>query len=166
MNTNDFVKATAIWEFKCYDSEGNLKWEDIGKNLVVTEGLNYLLNTAFNSGTQDATWFIGLKNTGTPDAGDTLASHATWTENTNYTGDRQAFTLNGASTTGSISNSSSPASFAITSDAQTIAGGFLASDATGTAGTLFNVKDFTGGDKSADNGDTLSVTLTITASSS
>ena len=166
MDTVDCIKAEAIWNFKCYDKDGNLKWEDEGKNLVVTEGLNYLLNSAFNGATQDSTWFIGLKGTGTPAAGDTLASHATWTENTNYTGDRQAFTLNGASTAGSITNSSSPAQFPITVDSQTISGGFLTGVATGTSGTLFNVKDFTGGDKQADNGDTLSVTLTITASSS
>lgn len=166
MNNTDNANVTALWNFKCFDKNGILKWEDEGKNLVVTEGLNSLLNTHFNGLTQDTTWFIGLKNTGTPVAGDTLASHSSWAENSNYTGNRKAFTLNGASTAGSITNSSSPAEFAINADTQTIAGGFLASVDTGTTGTLFNVKDFTGGDKPADNGDTLRVTLTISVTSS
>ncbi len=153
------------WNFKCFDPDGNLKWEEDGINLVVNEGLDNILDVMFNGSTQDTTWFIGLKNTGTPAAGDTLASHGTWTENSNYAGDRKAYTTVSASSQ-SITNTASKASFAIDTDAQTIAGGFLCGDATGTSAVLFNAKDFTGGDKSADDGDTLEVTLVITASSS
>lgn len=162
---NNGIKFTAIWIFECYDKNGDLKWVDGFQNLVVTEGLNHILDVEFNGGTQDTTWFIGLKNAGTVVAGDTLASHAGWTENSNYTGVRKAFT-SAAASAGAITNSASKASFAIDTNAQTIAGGFLTTVDTGTVGTLFSAKDFTGGSKSADSGDTLEVTLTITGSSS
>ena len=163
--TTDSFKIEAIWIFECYDPNGNLKWVEKGKNLVVTEGLNNILDVMFGGSTQDSTWFIGLKNTGSVAAGDTLASHAGWVENSNYTGNRKAYTIVSAAA-GAITNSASKASFAIDTDAQTIAGGFLAGVDIGTAGVLFNAKDFTGGNKSADDGDTLEVTLSITASSS
>lgn len=163
--SGDNLKFRAVWIFECYDKNGDLKWVDGFQNLVVTEGLNHILDVEFNAATQDSTWFIGLKNTGTVAAGDTLASHTGWTENSNYTGDRKAFTTVSASS-GSITNSASKASFAVSADSQTIAGGFLTTVETGTSGTLFSAKDFSGGDKSADSGDTLEVTLTITGSSS
>jgi hypothetical protein len=46
----------------------------------------------------------------------------------------------------------------MTSNAQTIAGAFLASVSSGTSGILFSAGDFTGGDKTVDSGDSLSVT--------
>ncbi len=153
------------WTFECFDPNGNLKWKEDGKNLIVTTGLNHILDVEFNGTTQDTTWFIGLKNAGTVAAGDTLASHSGWTENSNYTGNRKAYTTVSAAA-GVITNTASKASFAITTDSQTIAGGFLATIDTGTSGILFSAKDFTGGNKSADNGDTLEVTLVITGSSS
>ena len=161
----DNIKFKAVWIFECYDKNGDLKWVDGFQNLVVTEGLNHILDVEFNGTTQDTTWFLGLKNAGTVAAGDTLASHAGWTENTNYTGDRQPL-VTIAAVAGAITNSASKASFSITVDTQTIAGGFLTTVNTGTLGVLFSAKDFTGGNKSADNGDTLEVTLTITGSSS
>ncbi len=153
------------WTFECFDPNGNLKWKEEGKNLVVTAGLNHILDVEFNGTTQDTTWFIGLKNAGTVAAGDTLASHAGWAENVNYTGNRKAYTTVSAAA-GVITNTASKASFAIDTDSQTIAGGFLATVDTGTSGILFNARDFTGGNKSADSGDTLEVTLSITGSSS
>jgi len=155
-------KVGGLFEVDCYDKNGNLKWQDTAKNLVTNVGLDHILDVVFHGSTQTATWYVGLKGTGTPAAGDTLASHSTWTENTNYTGDRQEY-VEAASSSQSVTNSASKASFSITSDSQTIAGAFLASAASGTSGTLICVADFTGGDKSCDNGDTLEVTYTISA---
>lgn len=151
-----------IFEVDCYGPDGELKWQDKAKNLVTNEGLDHILDVVLHAATQVTTWYVGLKGTGTPAAGDTLASHATWTENSNYTGDRQEY-VEAAASSQSITNSANKASFPITSDAQTIAGAFLASAATGTSGTLLCVADFTGGNKSCDNGDTLEVTYTISA---
>ncbi len=164
MLTDSKMKFKGTWNFKCYDSNNNLKWEEQGDNLVTTEGLNNILDVMFGGSTQDTTWFIGLKNAGTVAAGDTLASHAGWTENSNYTGNRKAYTIVSAAA-GAITNTASKASFSINADTQTIAGGFLASVDTGTSGVLFNAKDFSSA-KSPDSGDTLEVILSITASSS
>jgi signal recognition particle GTPase len=98
-------------------------------------------------------------------AGDTLASHAGWTENTAYTttngaGTRATATFGTATTADPsvINNTASPGVFTMTSNAQTIAGAFLASVSSGTSGILFSAGDFTGGDKTVDSGDSLSVT--------
>lgn len=162
---NNFIVA-GVFHVKCFDKNGKLKWEDEAKNLVVNEGLNSILDVCFHASTQITTWYIGLKNTGTPAAGDTLASHATWTENSNYDeAARQEF-VEAAASGQSITNSANVASFTISTDSQTIAGAFLCSASTGTSGTLMSVADFTGGDKSADDGDTLEVTYTLSASAS
>ena len=57
-----------------------------------------------------------------------------------------------------INNTASPSVFTMTSNAQTIAGAFLASVSSGTSGVLFSAGDFSGGDKLVDSGDSLSVT--------
>lgn len=155
-------KIGGTFEVQCYDVCGNLKWEDTAKNLVTNVGLNHILDVVLHGTTAVSPWYVGLKNTGTPAAADTSASHSTWTENTNYTGNRQEY-VEAAASSQSTTNSASKASFSITSDSQTIAGAFLDSAATGTAGTLLCVADFTGGDKACDNGDTLEVTYTISA---
>ena len=151
-----------IFRIKCVDKHGALKWEDEAKNLVVNEGLYHILDTEFTGGTPVTTWYIGLANSSpSPAANDTLASHGGWTENSNYTGNRQEWdeTRSGAT----VSNSASKASFPITSDSQTLGGAFLCSVATGTSGTLMSVAAFSGGDKSADNGDTIEVQYDFTA---
>lgn len=153
----------------CFDKNGNLKWKDVIENLVVLNGLNHLLDILFVSATsQIDPWYVGLVNgpgSGTTfAAADTLASHAGWTENANYTGDRKEFVDVRSDQT--VSNSASKASFAINADSQTIAGAFLCSAATGTSGTLLCAGDFTGGDKPADDGDTLEVQYDFSASSS
>ncbi len=156
------IQINSIWNFKCFDPDGNLKWEEEGKNLVVTEGLNHILNTEFHGGTPITTWYIGLKNAGTYDATHTLATHSGWTENDHYTGTRKEFVETAASS-GSLSNTGNVASFVFDADSQTIAGGFLCSATSGTSGTLFSVKDFDAS-KGVDTDDTLQVTVTITAS--
>ena len=156
------IELTNIWTMTCLDSSGNVKWSETKKNLIVTEGLNHILDVAFHADTQATTWYIGLKGSGTPAAGDTLASHGSWSEITDYSGDRKEWT-EGAASSGSMTNSSS-VDFSITGTA-TIAGAFLASAASGTTGTLYGVVDFASS-RSVLSGDTLQVTVTVTAASS
>jgi len=93
-------------------------------------------------------------------AADTLASHAGWTEYTDYSGNRGAITLGAATTTDpSVTTNSSPVQFVITGAGGTVAGAFLADVDTGTAGTLFSVSNFQSpGDRAVVSEDTLNVT--------
>lgn len=161
-NANTDLKLSNVWNVTCLDRNGNVKWHEEKKNLITTEGLNHILNTEFNAGTAVTTWYIGLKGTGTPVAGDTLASHSSWSEISGYTGNRQEWT-EGAASSGSMTNSTAVA-FSINATA-TVAGAFLGSAATGTSGTLYGVVDFSS-TRAVVNGDTLNVTVTINATSS
>jgi hypothetical protein len=127
------------WKVTCLDKDGNVKWEEDKKNLITTTGLNHILDTQFHAGTQVTTWYIGLKGAGTPAAADTMASHSSWAELTNYSGNRKEWT-EGAASSGSMTNSSS-VDFSINGTA-TVAGAFLNTAATGTAGVLYGVVDF------------------------
>ncbi|MCD4675328.1 MAG: hypothetical protein K8S18_04945 [Desulfobacula sp.] len=155
-------KVGGVFEVVCYGPDGKEKWRDTAKNLVPDTALNHILDVILHGTTAIGTWYVGLKNTGSPAAADTLASHAGWTENSNYADNRKEY-VEAAASGKSITNSANKASFAINTDSQTIAGAFLCSVATGTTGTLLCAADFTGGNKSVDNGDTLEVTYTISA---
>lgn len=158
------VGVSTRYEIVCYGPDGRVKWRDVFTNLVVTAGLNKLLDATFKTGLASPAWYVLLKGAGTVDAGDTLASHTGWSELTDYTGDRPALTL-GTISGGSVDNAASKASFACTGSA-TVAGAGICDAASGTSGTLYGAGDFTGGSKSVANGDTLEVTATLTATAS
>ena len=161
------VGAGGVYSVVCHDANGNMKWSDSFHNLVVNQGLQDMNSKYFSGSGYTAAWYLGLvtgPGSGTTfAAGDTLASHAGWTENTAYTGTRKAATFGTATTADPsvVSNSASPAVFTMSSNAQTIAGAFLCTVASGTSGVLFSAGDFTGGDKFVDSGDTLTVTYTF-----
>ncbi len=162
------AKATGRFLMECFDKDGNLKWSAEESNLVVNVGLQYMAGTALTSTAQITSWYIGLYGAGasnTPAAGDTMASHAGWTEVTPYSGTRPAATFAAATLANPsvVTNTASPASFAITSTA-TVGGAFLTSNNTagGSTGVLFSAADFQSpGDRSVVSGDTLNVTYTF-----
>jgi len=152
---------------ECYDSSGKLKWSDEFDNLITTEGLNDNLDKYLKGSAYTAGWYVGLTD-GTPTvaAGDTMSSHAGWTEIVAYTeATREVLTL-GTVSAGSVNNSASKASYAI-NGTTTIGGAFICSVSTksGTTGTLYGVGAFSGGDRAMSSGDTLNVTVTATAAS-
>jgi hypothetical protein len=153
-----------VFSIECRDKDGNLKWKDESHNLVVNVGLQDMNTKYFKGSSYTAAWYLGLiqgPGSGTTiAAGDTLASHAGWTESTAYSGNRKAVTFGTATTADPsvISNSASPAVFSINATA-TIAGAFLASVDSGTSGVLFSAADFQSpGDRSVVDGDTLNIT--------
>jgi hypothetical protein len=151
-----------IFHVTCRDKDGNIKWADIAKNLVFDAGLDHVLDVVFHGSTPVSPWYIGLvADNPTFAAGDILSSHAGWTEDTHYTGDRKAYVENAASSQSS-DNAGNAASFAI-NDTTTLAGAFLCSAATGTSGTLFCGALFSQGDRAVSSGDTVNVTYTVTA---
>lgn len=156
------IKGT--WTLRAFDENGVLVGEKAWENLVTTEGKNYLLDVGLSGAAAVASWYIGLTD-GTPtvDSGDTLASHAGWTEVTAYTEAARPAWSDGGVASASVDNSASPAVFSINADSTTIGGAFLASDNTkgGTTGTLYSVGAFSSGDVTLNNGSTLEVTATF-----
>lgn len=163
------VKGGGVFRIECFDKNGVLKWQAESKNLVVNQGLQTMNAVYFTSGTQITTWYIGLygaSSSNNPAAGDTMSSHAGWTEETGYSNANRPTATFATPTTADpsvVTNSASPASFSINATA-TIGGAFLTSNNTkgGTTGTLFSAADFQSpGDRSVVSGDTLNVTYTF-----
>ena len=158
-----------LYNVECLGPDGRVKWADRFYNAVVTDGLNDSLDKHFKGSTYTAAWFVGLTGS-TPAfaAGDTMASHAGWAEDTTYTeAARQALTL-GAVSGGSVSNSSNKAAYSINNTA-TIGGAFVTTGSVkgtgGSTGVLYGGGAFTGGNRAVQNGDTLNITVTLTAGS-
>lgn len=151
---------------ECFDKDGNLKWSDTFTNIVVTAGLNDSLDKHLKGSAYTAAWYVGVTTSApTPNAADTMASHAGWTEYTNYSESvRQTLTL-GTVSAGSVDNSASKATFSINGAGGTCGGAFVTTDNTksGSTGTLYGVGAFSGGDRAVTSGDTLNVTVTLTA---
>jgi hypothetical protein len=165
---NEKIQAGGVFHVQCLDKDGNLKWEDQMHNLVVNEGLQNMNTEYFKGSTYTAAFFLGLvtgPGSGTTyAAADTLASHAGWTEYTDYSGNRKAVTFGTATTADPsvISNSASPSSFTISGAGGVVAGAFLCTVASGTSGVLFSEADFQApGDRTVVAGDTLNVTYTF-----
>lgn len=154
-----------VFHFECYDKDGNLKWADTAKNLVTNQGLQDMNTKYFKGSGYTAAWYLGLVNASpSPSyaAGDTMASHAGWSETTDYSGSNRGTVNFGTATTADpsvINNTASQASFSITGTV-TVAGAFLTAtqDKTTNTGVLFSVAAFESpGDRSVVNGDTLNV---------
>jgi hypothetical protein len=169
LKAGEEAKATGLFEIKCHDKDGNLKWEAQSKNLVVNVGLQYMAGSALTSVTQITTWYLGLYGAGasnTPAAGDTMSSHAGWTEVVAYSNATRVaatFVTATAANPSVVTNTASPATFNI-NGTTTVGGAFLTSGSAkgGTAGTLFSAADFgSPGDRSVVSSDTLSVTYTF-----
>ena len=163
------VALTTHYRVECRDKDGTLKWVETFDNLVVNAGLDDSLDKHLKGSGYTAAWYVGLTD-GTPSAaaGDTMSSHAGWTEVTAYDeANRQTLTL-GSVSSQSVDNVGNEAVFTISSNSTTVGGCFVASDNTkgGSSGTLYSVGAFTAGDKSLDDDDTLTVTVTCTASAS
>ena len=167
--TGEVAQATGVYHVECRDKDGNLKWTAESKNLVVNVGLQYMAGTALTSVTQITTWYLGLYGSGatnSPAAGNTMSSHTSWTEVTDYSNANRVTATFATATTASpsvVTNTASPAVFNI-NGTTTVGGAFLTSENTkgGTTGTLFSAADFgSPGDRSVVSGDTLSVTYTF-----
>jgi len=165
----DKVAAGGVFKVTCIGVDGQVKWEENLKNLVVNVGLKDMNDKYFTGSAYTAAWYIGLYGaaaSNNPAAGDTAASHAGWTEVVPYSNATRPAATFAAATTADpsvITNSASPASFSINATA-TVGGAFLISDNTksGSTGVLFSASDFAApGDRSVADGDTLNVTYTF-----
>lgn len=146
-----------------------LKWTEEIDNLVVTAGLNLLLDSTLKTGASSPVWYVGLVDNASFSAyaaGDTMSSHAGWIEGVPYSNSTRVTWTPGSISGGSVSNSGSLAVFTINADL-TLRGGFLTSNSTksGSTGTLYGVGDFDYS-RVVHSGDTLSAQITCTATAS
>jgi hypothetical protein len=166
--TGENAQASGRFKLECRDAQGNVKWIAEESNLVVNVGLAQMAGSALTGTTQITTWYVGLYGAGatnTPAAGDTMSSHAGWTEITPYANGTRITAVFATATTANpsvVTNSASPASFSINASS-TVGGAFLTSDSAkgGTTGILFSAADFTSGDRTVVTGDILLVTYTF-----
>lgn len=147
------------YDFECIGADGKTKWKESIFNLVTTQGKNDLLDKYFKGSTYTAAWYLGLKGTGAADVAHTAALHAAWSEVAPYAGNRPAISWPGSAAAGS--NTATANSYSCTGSA-TVAGAFVQSANTGTSGVLYSAADF-GASRSVINGDTLNVTVTVSA---
>lgn len=144
---------------------GGVKWAEEYQNLIVNAGLDDILDVYLSAGTQDTTWFVGLLAASPTPLAAWTATEIASNDFVNYDeASLQAFTDGGVSSQ-SIDNSASPATFTISTNSSSIGGAYLiGTNAKATpAGTLYAAGAFTGGNKAADDGDTLEVTCTFTS---
>ena len=162
--------ARGHFEVECRDKDGNFKWRDTIENVVTTVGKNLALDTYLaGSGYTVVGPFMGLISsvsyTTGPVVGDTMGSHAGWTEAgvTNaptYTAPRKTAAWSAAS--GGSKALSAALAFVFTGGG-TVKGCFLVygtgavSTIDNTSGVLYSAGLFTGGDKVVVNTDTLNV---------
>jgi hypothetical protein len=179
---DETVGLTGVYHVECYDKDGNLKWADTAPNLVTAVGKQLMLDTLLvtASGYTRVGPFLGLVNSGgTYSYADTMLSHAGWTEFVNYTVGGSAVrgtaafassTSNAVASPNNVTTCAATAiSFTITGAGGVVGGCFLATGTgavntqSSTAGTLYSVGNFTGGNKTVAVTDVLNVTYSTTA---
>lgn len=169
VDASEQANAVGVYTARCYDKDGNLKWEDTYKNLVTTVGKNDMLDKYLAGSAYTAAFYMGLISSVSYSAiaaGDTMSSHAGWTEAgianaPTYSQAARPTAAWAAASAGSKAMSAS-LTYSITS-AGTIKGSFLNTVSTkdGTTGILFSAGLFSGGDKVVSNGDSLSVSYSL-----
>ena len=188
--SEEYLGIQGFYDDKCYDKDGNLKWEEKAPNLVTAVGKEALFDYYFGAtgtggGTSSGANYLGLVGSASATANyvasDTISSHTGWIEvgGSNapaYTGNRQAPSWSAATSNGSatpnniVSKAASALTFSMTSSG-TVFGCFINSGATASAtkdsttGILYSAGNFTGGSKIVASGDSLAVSYQTTATS-
>lgn len=185
IKTADFAETIGVegkYVAKCYDKDGNLKWEDTIENLVVAAGKQLMLDTLLSGSAYTATVRMGLvsgASAPTYAAADTQASHAGWLESglanaPTYSGNRPSITFTSATSSGTtpsnVTTKAGSAAVVFTfTGSGTVAGCFININGSATkddtTGTLYSAGSFTGGNKTVASTDVLNVTYSTTATS-
>jgi len=160
-------KLGGVFIVTCYDKYGNIEWQDRSKNLVVTVGLEHILDGLFSLDGESVNpnYYLGMIDASpTIVASDNLASHVGWNEFVDYNElTRQEFIESRTGLT--VDNSASKAVFSINVNT-TIGGTLICSVDTGNTGLLLAASAFSGGDKPVIVGNTVEVQYDFSASSS
>lgn len=161
---NQKTKLAGRFVIEHRDREGNLKGMYDVPNGIVDEGLNHILDTQFNGGSQVSTWYIGLVDNSGWSAfadEDTLGDHSGWSEFTSYSEGNRVTWNSDAASSRSVTNGNT-ADFSINASGN-VKGIFVSSNdikSTGNTGTLWSTAAFSSVVATA-NGDTLKVTYTV-----
>jgi hypothetical protein len=163
------TKHQHIFDFVCHDKNGKLKWTDKIWNKVPLEGIDEMLNKFYAGSSYTAAHYVGLAGTSPTFAdADTMSSHDGWEEVEDYDNiaTRASLTM-GTAADQSIDNSDNLAVFVINDDSIVIGGAFITTGSAigGTSGILLGGGAFSAGDKTLDNDDVLSITVTATGAS-
>ncbi len=139
------------------------------KNGVTIEGLNDLLGVGFRAQSQHSNWYFGLiSGAAAPTLleSDTMASHAGWSEITDYTESARLAWVPVQSADKVIVNTAYPA-FTINATVS-VAGAFIASSSTkgGSTGVLWSTGLFANGTAAKESGDVLKTYYELTAAGS
>jgi hypothetical protein len=134
----DGAKYKGVFHIKVFDNRENMNLisESVGQNYITEEGCNAILNILLHTANKINTWYVGVfEDAGTPTP-DTAWTYDNWcdTECTEWNGydegssgtNRLTWTPNGASSTGSITNSSAPAEYT-SNETETLYGAVLVS---------------------------------------
>jgi hypothetical protein len=161
---NETLSITGDYTVECVGADGQVKWSEQIKNLVVTVGKNSMLDQFFTGSNYSAAWYLGLvdgASSPTYNAADTMASHTGWSEFTSYSNATRPAPSWGSASAGSKATTAT--AFNINGTG-TVAGAFMTTDSTisGTTGTLYSAGNFSGGSRTVASGDTLNVTYTAT----
>ena len=160
------MKLKGRFKVKIFDKTGRLKDKFDLHNGIVDVGKDKILDVMFGAVAKPTDWYIGLLDGASPTLSDadTMASHAGWSENQNYS-EAVRQTWDEAAASGEEMVSNSEATFSIDTDTQTIGGLFIVDDSTkgGAGGTLWSTGLFDSA-KNLDDGDTLKVEYEISVS--
>lgn len=161
------TRAGGAFRIRVFRADGTFRWETLApaKNLVVNGGLQDMSQQYFLGAGYTAAWYLGLYGaaaSNNPAAGDTMSSHAGWTEFDGYSQATRPAAVFATATTANpsvVTNVASPAVLTVNVTGPVVVGGaFLCSESTknGAAGILFSAADFlTPGDRTVYLGDTL-----------
>lgn len=61
----DLFEVGGVFTVTCYDAQGAVKWVEENHNTVVNVGKQHILDVVFASGSQVATWYLGLSSDST-----------------------------------------------------------------------------------------------------
>lgn len=165
----NLMAVGSLWEWELW--RGGKKIDEwIEHNICTDDGLDALLDIMFNADTQITSWYIApFENDYTPVATATYASPG-YTESSAYTEANRPTWSGAAAASKSVTNSASKAVFSINATktiygAALVGGGTAGNTKGDTAGggTLFSVSRFSSGSKDVESGDTMKVTVTVTA---
>jgi hypothetical protein len=159
----DLIKAGGAWNV--WDDKG---WSDNPNNIIVTQGLNYLLDVALGGGTQYATFHVfPFSGNVTPVETWTAANvTANSTEITAYDEATRVAYVDAAASGGIMTNSASKASFTFNASGNLY--GFCvvsASAKSSTSGVLFSGVRLTSAPKTFADDDVINAAYTVTLTS-